>query len=200
MRRANPTWGSPRIGDELVKPGLTASTATIGKYRPKSKGKPSPGWRTFLRNHASGIAAMDFFVMPTATFQLLYHRVGLCNDENVGPIAPLPIGEKDALVNEGTGAMRAYHIRRCCMARNVPMPSQKRIGNASCCNIVNLIPWRWSSSSSIGGGGRCRFLDTQECGRRRPVKPAASYATQSAQSNSACASTVFTASSCKPAG
>jgi transposase InsO family protein len=72
MWRANPTWGSPRIRDELAKLGLTASTATIRKYRPKSRDKPAQGWRTFLRNHASSIDAMDFFVVPTATFQLLY--------------------------------------------------------------------------------------------------------------------------------
>jgi hypothetical protein len=72
MWLVNPTWGGPRIRNELAKLGLHASTATIRKYRPKSRGKPPQGWRTFLRNHASGIAAMDFFVVPTATFQLLY--------------------------------------------------------------------------------------------------------------------------------
>jgi putative transposase len=61
------------VGDrELFKLGLEVSTATIRKYRPKSRGKPSQGWRTFLENQASGIAAMDFFVVPTATFRLLY--------------------------------------------------------------------------------------------------------------------------------
>lgn len=72
MWALNPTWGSPRIRDELAKLGLKASTATIRKYRPESRGKPSQGWRTFLQNHASGIAAMHFIVVPTATFRLLY--------------------------------------------------------------------------------------------------------------------------------
>ena len=72
MWSANPTWGSPRIRDELAKLGLVASTATIRKYRPKSRGKPSQGWKTFLQNHAGRIAAMDFFVVPTVTFRLLY--------------------------------------------------------------------------------------------------------------------------------
>jgi len=35
-------------------------------------GPPSPGWRTFLRNHAPDIAAMDLFVAPTIGFDLLY--------------------------------------------------------------------------------------------------------------------------------
>jgi transposase InsO family protein len=72
MWAANPTWGSPRIRDELAKLGLAASTATIRKYRPKSRRPPSQSWGTFLRNHVGAIAAMDFFVVPTATFRLLY--------------------------------------------------------------------------------------------------------------------------------
>jgi hypothetical protein len=59
MWALNPTWGSPRIRDELAKLGLKASTATIRKYRPKSRGKPSQGWRNFLQNHSSGIARPD---------------------------------------------------------------------------------------------------------------------------------------------
>ncbi len=38
----------------------------------KRRGPPSQGWRTFLRNHASDIAAMDLFVVPTIGFKLLY--------------------------------------------------------------------------------------------------------------------------------
>jgi transposase InsO family protein len=72
MWEANPTWGSPRIRDELAKLGLQASTATIRKYRPKSRHVPSQSWRTFLQNHANAIAAMDFLVVPTVTYRLLY--------------------------------------------------------------------------------------------------------------------------------
>ena len=76
MWAVNPTWGSPRIRDELAKLGLQASTATIRKYRPKFRRRPSQSWRTFLQNHAGAIAAMDFFVVPTVTFRLLYVLVG----------------------------------------------------------------------------------------------------------------------------
>ena len=34
--------------------------------------RPETGWRTFLRNHAPNIAAMDLFVVPTLGFDLLY--------------------------------------------------------------------------------------------------------------------------------
>jgi hypothetical protein len=33
---------------------------------------PSQGWKTFLRNHADGIASMDLFLVPTISFRLLY--------------------------------------------------------------------------------------------------------------------------------
>jgi len=72
MWSVNPTWGSPRIRDELAKLGLEVSTATIRKYRPKSRRRPSQSWWTFLQNHAGAMAAMDFFVVPTITFRLLY--------------------------------------------------------------------------------------------------------------------------------
>ena len=71
MWSLNPTWGSPRIHDELAKLGLQASTATIRKYRHRSRCPPSQSWRTFLQNHAGGIAAMDFLVVPTVTGRLL---------------------------------------------------------------------------------------------------------------------------------
>jgi transposase InsO family protein len=38
---------------------------------------PSPGWRTFLRNHAAGIASVDLFVVQTIKFRLLYGLVVL---------------------------------------------------------------------------------------------------------------------------
>ena len=41
---------------------------------------PGQTWRTFLRNHAAGIAAMDFLVVPTAGFRLLFAWVVLRHD------------------------------------------------------------------------------------------------------------------------
>jgi hypothetical protein len=51
--------------------GLYASTATIRKYRPKSRHRPAQSGSTFLRNRAGAIVAMDFFVVPAVTFCLL---------------------------------------------------------------------------------------------------------------------------------
>lgn len=69
---ANPLWGAPRIHGELVKLGIDIGQTSIAKYMARSRGPSSQGWRTFLRNHADGIAAMDLFVVPTVSFRLLY--------------------------------------------------------------------------------------------------------------------------------
>ena len=45
---------------------------SIQKYMARRRGPPSQGWKTLLRNHADGIAAMDLFVVPTISFRLLY--------------------------------------------------------------------------------------------------------------------------------
>jgi len=36
---------------------------------------PSQGWKTFLRNHAAGIASLDLFAVRTISFKLLYDLV-----------------------------------------------------------------------------------------------------------------------------
>jgi transposase InsO family protein len=68
----NPLWGAPRIHGEVLKLGFEVAQATVAKYMIKRYGPPSQGWRTFLRNHAPDIAAMDLFVVPTIGFDLLY--------------------------------------------------------------------------------------------------------------------------------
>jgi hypothetical protein len=68
----NPLWGAPRIHGELLKLGFEVAQSSVAKYMVKRCGLPSHGWCTFLRNHASDIAAMDLFVVPTIGFDLLY--------------------------------------------------------------------------------------------------------------------------------
>ena len=68
----NPLWGAPRIHGELLKLGFEVAQSSVAKYMVKRRGPPSQGWRTFLRNHAPDIAAMDLFVVPTIGFDLLY--------------------------------------------------------------------------------------------------------------------------------
>ena len=72
MSIANPLWGAPRIHGELLKLGIDVGQTSVAKYMVRRRGPPSQGWKTFLRNHADGIAAMDLFVVPTVSFRLLY--------------------------------------------------------------------------------------------------------------------------------
>src|SRR5215813_1355013 len=72
MSLANPLWGAPRIHGELLKLGIDVGQTSVAKYMARRRGPPSQGWKTFLRNHADGIAAMDLFVVPKISFRLLY--------------------------------------------------------------------------------------------------------------------------------
>jgi transposase InsO family protein len=72
MSTENQLWGAPRIHGELLKLGFSVAQSTAARYMVKRRGPPSQGWRTFRRNHAPEIAAMDLFVVPTIGFDLLY--------------------------------------------------------------------------------------------------------------------------------
>jgi hypothetical protein len=71
MSITNPLWGAPRIHGELLKLGIDVGQTSVAKYMVPRRAPPSQGWKTFLRNHANGIAAMDLFVVPTISFRLL---------------------------------------------------------------------------------------------------------------------------------
>src|ERR1700726_2222733 len=72
MSMENPLWGAPRIHGELLMLGFEVAQSSAAKYMVKRRGPPSQGWRTFLRNHAPDITAIDLFVVPTIGFDLLY--------------------------------------------------------------------------------------------------------------------------------
>lgn len=77
MGRENPLWGAPRIHGELLKLGITIAQSSVDKYMGRRQHPPSQGWKTFLRNHAPQIAAVDLFVVPTIGFKLLYALIVL---------------------------------------------------------------------------------------------------------------------------
>ena len=54
--------------------GFAISERTVARYlRPiRRRGDPKRSWLAFLNNHREVIAALDFFTVPTITFQLLY--------------------------------------------------------------------------------------------------------------------------------
>src|SRR5258708_19980092 len=72
MSLANPLRSAPRIHVALLKLGIEVAQSTVAKYMGRCRRPPSQSWKTFLRNHAAGIAAMDLLVVPTIGFRLLY--------------------------------------------------------------------------------------------------------------------------------
>ena len=80
MSLANPFWGAPRIHGELLKLGIDVGQTSVAKYMARHRRPPSQGWRTFLLNHADGIASIDLFVVPTISFRLLYGLLILRHD------------------------------------------------------------------------------------------------------------------------
>jgi hypothetical protein len=79
MSAQNTLWGAPRIHGELLKLGFDVAQSTVAKYMVKRRGPPSQTWRTFLRNRAPDISAIDLFIVPTIGFNLLYGLVIVCS-------------------------------------------------------------------------------------------------------------------------
>src|ERR1700716_2731022 len=72
MSLANRLWGAPRIHGELLKLGIEVAQSTVANYIARSGRGRSQTWKTFLDNHAAGIGAMDFLIVPTVGFRLLF--------------------------------------------------------------------------------------------------------------------------------
>jgi putative transposase len=68
----NPTWGAPRIHGELLMLGFDVAQATVSRYMARRRKPPSQNWRSFLQNHSQDLVSIGFFVVPTATFRILY--------------------------------------------------------------------------------------------------------------------------------
>jgi transposase InsO family protein len=71
MSKENSKWGASRIHGELLMLGFEVAQSTVSKYMVQD-GPPTQSWKTFLRNHAQAIAAIDLCVVPTLTFERLF--------------------------------------------------------------------------------------------------------------------------------
>jgi len=80
MSQQNATWGAPRIQSELRLLGYDVAESTVARYMVRPPKPPSQTWRAFLKNHASEIAATDFFTVPTITFHILFCFIVLRDD------------------------------------------------------------------------------------------------------------------------
>jgi len=72
ISRENPLWGAARIHGELLMLGFEVAQSTVSKYLVRGSRPPSQTWKTFLRNHADAIAAIDMVVVPTVSFDRLF--------------------------------------------------------------------------------------------------------------------------------
>ena len=80
MSCENPLWGAPRIYGELLKLGIEIGETSVSKYIVHGRKPPSQTWRTFLENHLKSLVSVDFFVVPTIRFQILYVFLMLAHD------------------------------------------------------------------------------------------------------------------------
>ena len=72
MSMENALWGASRIHGELLKLGYEVAQSTVSKYMARGGRPPSQSWKTFLRNHAEAIAAVDMCMVPTLSFERLF--------------------------------------------------------------------------------------------------------------------------------
>jgi putative transposase len=80
MATSNLLWGAPRIHGELQKLGVEISQGAVSKYLVRHRRPPSQTWRTFLDNHLGSLVSVDFFVVPTVMFKVLFVFVVLAHD------------------------------------------------------------------------------------------------------------------------
>ncbi len=80
MSTQNPLWGAPRIHGELLKLGFELSQSTVSKYLPQPPTGAGQTWKTFLRNHMHCTASVDYLVVPTLTFKMLFVLVVLSHE------------------------------------------------------------------------------------------------------------------------
>jgi putative transposase len=76
LARENPRWGYQRIVGEINGLGLTVSVTTVRKILSEAGlgpagNRPGLSWRTFLRQQAESILAVDFFTVETISLRRL---------------------------------------------------------------------------------------------------------------------------------
>jgi len=75
MSRENQPCGAPCIHGELSMPWIEVAGIDRRQVYGPAPQTTSQGWKTFLHNHAAGIASLDLFVVHTISFKLLYGLV-----------------------------------------------------------------------------------------------------------------------------
>ena len=122
MCREKPLWGASRIHGELLMLGFEVAQSMVSKYMVRGQNPPSQTWKTFLRNHAQAIAAIDLCVVPTLTFERLFAFLVLGH------------GRRQLLWFEVTRhPTAAGQARRAVASLRSRQPIQQRAVPAACC-------------------------------------------------------------------
>ena len=127
------------IHGELLKLGFEVAQSSVAKYMLKRRRPPSQGWRTFLRNHAPNIAAIDLFVVPTIGFDLLYAFV------------IVRLGRRDLVwINLSTNPTAEWIARQLTEAfpgvRRRATSSAIGIGSTAALSHAGCVPWASGTS------------------------------------------------------
>jgi Integrase core domain len=165
MSHANPLWGAPRIHGELLKLGVTVSQATISKYMLRPRRPPSQTWRTFLKNHAQDLIALDFFAVPTATFRVLFVFVVLSHGRrrlvhfNVTEHPSAEWTARQLLEACGLEGSPRYLIRDRDQVYGERFSHQARILNLQEAVVAPRSPWQNAYAERVIGSIRRECLD-----------------------------------------
>ena len=68
----------------MLKLGIDIGETSVSKYLVRPRKPPSQTWRTFLDNHVKTMVSVDFFLVPTIRFQVLYVFLVLAHDRRPG--------------------------------------------------------------------------------------------------------------------
>ena len=141
-----------RFHGEMFKLGIEIAQSTVAKYMVRRRGPPSQGWKTFLRNHAPEIAAIDLFVVRTIGFKLLYglaiihlkRRRLVWTNVAANPTSEW-IARQITEAFPGDGYPRSYNCSSLTLAMDTSNDSSARSGeNAS------TMSWSWASPICAG--------------------------------------------------
>jgi hypothetical protein len=164
MSTENQLWGAPRIHGELLKLGFSVAQSTVAKYMVKRHGPPSQGWKTFLRNHAPDIAAMDLFVIPTIGFKPLYGFVIVRIDRrDLVWINVTTNPTAEWIAPQLTPGQGSHLWRR----RHTPIASHGHSGQTDCSGLT-LAEWLCRTADRIGPA---RVLGPHHCLQRGTSAP-----------------------------
>jgi hypothetical protein len=72
MSLENPLWERHQDAGRIAQAGHPGRQSTVSIYMVPRRGRPLQTWKSFVHNHAEGIASIDLFVVPTISFQQLF--------------------------------------------------------------------------------------------------------------------------------